>query len=64
MFDYMNTTISIDVRTRDKLKEFGSKKQTYNDILNELMEVATLHGFLERQKWILRNEGFTPADEL
>ncbi len=60
----MNTTIAINVNTKNRLKVFGTKGKTYDEILNDLMEVATMHGFLERQKWVLRNEGFTPADEL
>ena len=33
-----NTTISIDEETRDELKQYGVKGDTYDDILNKLME--------------------------
>ena len=33
-----NTTISIDEETRDELKQHGVKGDTYDDILNKLME--------------------------
>lgn len=36
----MNTTISISRDVRDKIKEFGSKGDTYTDILNRLYESA------------------------
>lgn len=36
----MNTTISISEETRDKIKEFGSKGETYTDILNKLYKSA------------------------
>jgi len=36
----MNTTIAISADIRDKIKEFGSKGDTYTDILNKLYESA------------------------
>ena len=36
----MNTTISISKDIRDKIKEFGSKGDTYSDILDKLYESA------------------------
>ena len=36
----MNTTISITKEIRDKIKEFGSKGDTYSDILEKLYESA------------------------
>lgn len=35
-----NTTISITKDIRDKIKEFGSKGETYTDILQKLYESA------------------------
>ena len=34
----MITTIQIDSTTRDKLKELGKKSETYDSILNKLMD--------------------------
>lgn len=36
----MKTTIQIDEEIRDKIKSFGSKGETYNDILKRLYEIA------------------------
>ena len=60
----MNTTINIDATTREKLKKFGNKGETYDEILLNLMEVAKIHNFLEEQKWILKNEKFSSVDDL
>jgi len=60
----MNTTINIDATTREKLKKFGTKGETYDEILLNLMEVAKIHNFLEEQKWILKNEKFSSVDDL
>lgn len=49
----MATTISISEETRDKLKEFGLKGETYDDIINRLYESACrefLHNFLHEDK--------------
>lgn len=34
----MRTTIVIQTETRDKLKRYGRKDQTYDDILQELLK--------------------------
>ncbi len=36
----MNTTISISEDTRDAIKEFGAKGETYNDILKRFVAVV------------------------
>ena len=36
----MNTTIAISTELRDKIKEFGNKGETYDDILERLLESA------------------------
>lgn len=36
----MNTTISISKEIREKIKEFGSKGDSYTDILKKLYESA------------------------
>lgn len=33
----MSTTIQVDDETRDKLKKFGHKGETYDEIINRLM---------------------------
>lgn len=34
------TTISISIQTRNKIREFGFKGETYDDIINRLYESA------------------------
>ena len=58
----MNPAIAVNAKNRFSV--FGTKGETYDGILNDLMEVAALHGFLERQKWILGNGDFVPVDKL
>ena len=60
----MNTTIALQTKTKDQLKLFGTKGQTYDEILRTLMEVAQMHQVHERHKWIIKNEPFHSADEL
>jgi len=36
----MPTTIQLDEEVRDKIKSFGSKGETYNDIISRLYDVA------------------------
>jgi len=53
----MATTISISETTRDKLKEFGNKSETYDEIINKMYEIASkqiLHQFLyeDTEKYI------------
>ena len=36
----MNTTISISTETKEKIKEFGNKGETYDDILEKLYKSA------------------------
>ncbi|MFH0927203.1 MAG: hypothetical protein V1822_01355 [Candidatus Micrarchaeota archaeon] len=60
----MQTTIAVESNTKEMLKLFGSKGQTYDQILKSLIEIAKLHSFHQKQKWILENESFAPIDEL
>ncbi|MEM3126778.1 MAG: hypothetical protein QW331_01780 [Candidatus Woesearchaeota archaeon] len=36
----MTTTIAVSEETRDKIKEFGNKGETYDDILRRLLDIA------------------------
>ena len=58
------TTIAILHSTREEMKNFGRKGETYDDIIRDLMETARLHGFLEEQKRILMEEKFKPVDRI
>ncbi len=61
----MTTTVRIDKETRELLKEAGSKEQTYNDIIRELLEmwgmfIEDLYSILEET----REEDWLDTDEL
>lgn len=60
----MQTTIALESKTRDALKQLGAKTETYDDILNRLVEIAKMHEFYRQQRWILENEKFTPVSRL
>jgi len=38
--DFMNTTIAISVEIRDQLKEFGTKGETYEEVIARLLQSA------------------------
>ena len=58
------TTIQIEKQTREELKQFGTKDQTYNEIIEKMMELASMQLFYERQKLILKNEEFVPLEKV
>ena len=59
------TTIPVYKNTRDRLKVFGFKGETYDQIIRKLMEKAEYIAFMERQYKILSNkEDFVPLDEI
>ncbi|MFA5382162.1 MAG: hypothetical protein WC356_03280 [Candidatus Micrarchaeia archaeon] len=64
MGDYMTTTIAINETTRELLKNFGKKDETYDEIINKLIELTEIIRFHERQDYILKNEKFKKFDEL
>ena len=59
------TTIPVYKNTRDRLKSFGFKGETYDQILRKLMEKTGYITFMERQYEILSNKAeFVPLDEI
>ena len=59
------TTIPLYKTTRERLKSFGFKGETYDMIIKRLMENAEYVAFMERQYGILANkEDFAPLDEI
>ncbi len=50
------TTIAIKPETKKVLDSIGSKGESYDDIINELLEVYVQ--FLKRQEDILENDKF------
>lgn len=58
------TTIQIDKETREELKQFGVKDETYDEILKKMMEMARKQMFFDRQRQILRTEEFVPLERI
>jgi len=57
------TTIQIPMETRDRLKRFGLKGQTYRDILETLMDRVEYEAFMEEQyKRLQERPKFVPLD--
>ncbi len=58
------TTISLRRETKELLREFGKKGETYDEIVRRLIEKASLKELDERWNRILREEKFIALDEL
>ena len=58
------TTIQVSKETREKLKKLGRKGQTYEEIIENLMEISRKAMFFTELDRIANTEKFTPLDEL
>jgi hypothetical protein len=58
------TTIPLTKETRDLLKQFGQKGETYDELIRRLLQVAQQVEFANRQKRILDDEEFVPLDQV
>jgi len=59
------TTIPVAKETRERLRLFGRKGETYDQILKRLMSIAQYEGFMEKQYERLKDkDAFIPLDEL
>ncbi len=58
------TTIQVSKETREKLKKLGSKGQTYDEIIKNLMVTSKKAMFFTELDRIADTEEFTPLDEL
>ena len=58
------TTIPLKKKTRDQLKKFGQKGETYDTVIKKLMAIAEQREFYLKQKWILEEEEFIAIDEI
>lgn len=60
----VTTTIAVSEETRDMLKKFGEKGETYDEIIRKAFEIAKMELFFDRQDAILKKGEFVPLDEL
>ncbi|ATZ61708.2 MAG: hypothetical protein BME93_00770 [Methanosarcinales archaeon Met12] len=59
------TTIPVDKETRDRLKTFGLKGETYDDIINRMMEQIEYEKFMERlYRRLEEKDKFIPLAEV
>lgn len=58
------TTIPLSKETRDLLKRYGRKGETYDELIRRLLEVAERVEFARRQKRILEEEEFVALDQV
>ena len=56
----MNTTISISEETRDEIREFGSKGETYDEILERLLKSAKER---QLQELLMDEKGCVPIED-
>lgn len=57
-------TIQIEKETREDLKKYGKKDETYDQIIRRLVRIAERQLFYEKQKHILSEERFVPLEEI
>lgn len=58
------TTISVRRETKELLKEFGKKGDTYDQIIRRLVEQASMRELNRRWNRILEGEKFIPLENL
>lgn len=58
-----DTTIRLPARTRDRLRKYGAKGQSYADILDGLMDEVDYRTFLREQLDLL-DEALATKDKL
>ncbi len=58
------TTIQLRKETRAELREFGMKGESYDDVLQKLMDAARMMAFFEDIDSILETEEFVSLDEI
>ncbi|EQB72930.1 MAG: DUF7557 family protein [Thermoplasmataceae archaeon] len=58
------TTIQVSTETREKLKKLGRKGQTYEEVIENLIEISKKAMFFSELDRIADTEEFTPLDDL
>ena len=61
----MITTIPLEKETRERLRSFGRKGETYDQVLRRLISIAEREDFMTRQYERLKDKGaFVSLDEI
>ena len=59
------TTIPVTKEVRDMLKSYGTKGETYDNILRRIMKQVDIEDFMERQyKRLQEKDKFVSLDEI
>ena len=58
------TTIPLSKETRDLLKKYGQKGETYDELIRRLLQAAEQMEFAKQQKRILEEEEFVPLEQV
>jgi predicted CopG family antitoxin len=58
------TTIQISKETRAELRQLGKKGETYDELIQRLMEIAKRIEFFDDIDRILETDEFVPLDEI
>ena len=59
------TTIPVHKQTRDRIKVFGHKGETYDEILNRILDEVSYEEFMERQyERLSEKEKFISLDDI
>ena len=58
------TTIALRKETKEMLRRLGAKGQSYDEVIRELIERASIKELDARWKRILEEEEFIPLDDL
>jgi predicted CopG family antitoxin len=59
-----STTIAVSMETKEMLRQFGEKGDSYDEIIRKLIEEIGIKELDERWNKILAEEKFIPLDEL
>jgi predicted CopG family antitoxin len=57
------TTIQVSKETRERLKKLGRKGQTYDEVIQNLIEISRKAMFFNELDRITDTEEFVPLDE-
>ena len=63
-YDMATTTISLRRQTKEMLRKLGAKGQTYDEVIRDLIERASIKELDARWNRILEDEEFFPLDQV
>ena len=59
-----STTIAVSMETKEMLRHFGEKGESYDEIIRKLIEEVGIKELDDRWNKILADDKFIPLDEL